>query len=461
MSEEYDVAIIGAGPGGYAAAIRAGQLGLKVALIEKFPKLGGTCLHKGCIPTKALLHVGYIYDVMKHAKDFGIEATDVKLNLDLMHKYKQKVVTRMATGLDFLMKKNKVKVLNGFGKFKNATTLTVDGTEIKAKNTIIATGSEPRVIPGLAFDKKGIISSDEILELGRVPASLLVIGAGAVGMEFASLYLKLGCKVTIVELLPNILPLEDEEISVELKKIFAKRGMKIYTSSEVEKLGLKSSGYEAVIKGEDGKELKETCETVLVAVGRKACIDGIGLENVGIKPERGLIPVNGYMQTLVPNIYAIGDIVPTPALAHVATAEGIVAVENIKRLEREPINYNKIPNCTFCDPQVASAGLTEKKAREKGYKVKIGKFPFTAIGKAAILGETEGFVKIISEEKYDEVLGIHILHAHASYMIGEAVAVLNGEMTGESLAHSIHPHPTLSEGVMEAAHAIYGLAIHI
>ncbi len=461
MSEEFDLAVIGAGPGGYAAAIKGGQLGLKTCLIEKDPKLGGTCLHKGCIPTKALLHSAYLYDTIKNASEYGIEVKDVKLNIDLMHKYKSKVVSKMAMGLDFLMKKNKVKVINGFGRLKDRNTITVDGTEVKAENIILATGGAPKAIPGLELDGKGVLSSDEILQLERVPKSLLVVGAGAVGIEFASLYLKLGSQVTVVELLPNIVPLEDEDVSAELKKILTRRKMKIYNGCKVTKLKAQTGAYEAAIQGQDGKEIKEIFEIVLVAVGRKACTDGIGLESAGIKTERGLITVNGFMQSTVPNVYAIGDIVPTPALAHVATAEGLIAVEHIKGIAKEPLNYDRIPNCTFCDPQIASIGLSEGKARERGYKVKVGKFPFMALGKAAILGETEGFVKIISEEKYDEILGVHIIHSYASYMIGEAVAVLNGEMTGESLARSVHPHPTLSEGIMEAAHSIYGAAIHI
>ena len=454
---DFDVVIIGSGPGGYVAAIRGSQIGLKVGLVEKDSRFGGTCLLRGCIPTKALLHDAYLYDRIKDARRYGIEVEGVKLNFDGVMKHKDIVVKKLAMGVEGLLKKNKVKTISGFGKVVKPGVVDAGGKQVTAKAILLATGSEVKWFPGMEPDGKGIITSDEALELKSVPKSMAVIGAGAVGMEFASIYARFGTKVTVVELMPDILPVEDEEVAKELEKILARRGMKFVTGAKVESI---KPGYEVAL-GVDGKPAKVSCEKVLVAVGRKPNTDKIGLEKTRVKLDRGFVKVNPYMETDEPGIYAIGDIVATPLLAHVASAEGILVMEKLAGRKVMPINYDRIPSVTYCDPQVASVGLTEKKAKERGYAVKCGKFPFLGIGKASIEGENEGFVKIVGETKYNEILGIHIVHAHAGEMISEAVAVLNGEMTVEDLAHAIHPHPTLSEGIAEATHAFYGHAIHI
>lgn len=464
--DEFDVVIIGSGPGGYVAAIRAGQLGLKTAVVEKDGKFGGTCLWQGCIPTKALLHTAYMYNQLRNAREHGIVVKELSLDFEQTQKHKQKILERLGGGIAGLFRKNKVTAITGFGRLKDRNTIEVsngnDKKEIKAKFVVLATGSSVKPLPTLPFDRKGILSSDDILELKQVPRSLLVIGAGAVGVEFASMFLQFGSKVALVEMLPQITPLEDDEIAAELQKILTRRGMQIMTSCQVSAVTPNAEGgYEVKLQTADGKEKTGKFEKVLVAVGRKANTDNLGLEKTRVQVDRGLIKVNKFMQTDEPNIYAIGDIVPTPALAHVASAEGVVAVEHLAGRHPHPINYDRIPNCTFPDPQIASIGLTEKKARERGYKVKTGKFPFLALGKSLVLGETEGFVKVISDEKYGEIVGVHILHAYASYMIGEAVAIMNGEVPADYVAQAVHPHPTLSEAMMEAAHSIYGAAIHI
>jgi dihydrolipoamide dehydrogenase len=459
---DYDVVVIGAGPGGYVAAIRAAQLGLKCALVEKGPKpeWGGTCLHWGCIPTKALLHDAYLYEQVKQASRFGVDVDNVRLNLENVMKHKELVVKRNTMGIEALLKKNKVAQLVGTGRVAKPGVVEVDGKPVTTKNIVLATGSSVKWFPGMDPDGKGIITSNEALSLKKVPASMAVIGAGAVGLEFASVYQRFGARVTVIEAMPQILPVEDEEVAAEEQKILAKRGMKFHVGAKVESIKAAGGGYDVTVT-KDGKAEKVSVEIVLVAVGRKPNTDKIGLENTRVKTDRGYVKVNAYMQTDEPGIYAIGDIVPTPQLAHVASAEGILAVEHIAGRAVKPLNYDRIPGVTYCDPQVASIGLTEKKARERGHSVKIGKFPFMGVGKAAIEDEREGFVKIVGDARYDEVLGVHILHAHAGEMISEAVAVLNGEMTAEDLAHAIHPHPTLSEGIMEASHAFLGHAIHI
>jgi dihydrolipoamide dehydrogenase len=456
---DFDVIIIGSGPGGYVAAIRAAQLGLKTALVEKGPKpeWGGTCLHRGCIPTKALLHDAYLYEQMKRSSRFGIDADNVRLNLGNVMKHKDLVVKRGLLGIEGLLKKNKVTPLVGFGRVAKPGVVDVAGKPYTTRSTVLATGSAVKGLPGMEPDGKGIITSDEALSLGKVPKSMVVIGAGAVGLEFASIYHRFGSEVAVVEALPGILPVEDEEIGLELQKILAKRGMKFFVGAKVESI---TPSYEvAVSRG--GKTEKIACDTVLVAVGRKPCTEGIGLENTRVKVEKGFVKVDAFMQTDEPGIYAIGDIVPTPLLAHLASAEGLLAVEHIAGRPVQPINYDRIPGVTYCDPQVASVGLTEKQARERGHKVKCGRFPFMGIGKASIEDEREGFVKLVGEERYGEILGVHILHAQAGEMISEAVAVLSGEMTAEELSHTVHPHPTLSESLLEASHAFYGHAIHI
>jgi dihydrolipoamide dehydrogenase len=460
----FDLVIIGSGPGGYVAAIRAGQLGLKTAIVEKDGKFGGTCLHVGCIPTKALLHDAYFYDQVRDAKRFGVDIKEFSLNWEGVQKHKDIVVKKLAMGVDGLLKKNKVQAVIGFGRIRKPGLVEVTHadktvTEISTKNIIVATGSEAKWFPGMEPDGKGIVTNREILALKKLPASLIVIGAGAVGVEFASIFNSFGSKVTVVEMLPSILPIEDEECSAELKRILVKRGMKIHTGTKTESIKPAGGGYDVKLSG--GANETVNAEYVLVAVGRRPLTESIGLENTKVKVDRGFIKVDGHMRTDEPGIYAIGDVVPTPLLAHVASAEGLVAVETIAGRDAHPINYDRIPGVTYCDPQVASVGLTEKKAKERGHAVKIGKFPFMGIGKASVDGENEGFVKIVGESKYNEILGVHIIHAHAGEMVSEAVAVLTGEMRAEDLAHSIHPHPTLSEAVSEAAHAYFGAAIHI
>jgi dihydrolipoamide dehydrogenase len=459
---DFDVIIIGSGPGGYVAAIRAAQLKLKTAIVEKGPKpeWGGTCLHWGCIPTKALLHDAYLFEQVKHADRFGVEVGEPKLNLEKVMKHKELVVKRGLMGVDGLLKKNKVTQFVGFGKVVKPGVVDVDGKQHTTKAIVLATGSSVKWFPGMEPDGKGVITSNEALGLKQVPKSMAVIGAGAVGIEFASVYHRFGAQVAVVELMPHVLPIEDEEVADELQKILAKRGMKFHTGSKVESIKPAAGGYEVTVS-KDGKAEKIPSEIVLVAVGRKPNTEKIGLENTKVRLDRGFVKVNGFMETDEPGIFAIGDIVPTPQLAHVASAEGILAVERIAGKAVQPLNYDRIPGVTYCDPQVASVGLTEREARKRGRQVKVGKFPFMGIGKASIEDEREGFVKIVGDAKYDEVLGVHILHAHAGELISEGVAVLNGEMTAEDLAHAVHPHPTLSEGILEASHAFLGHAIHI
>ncbi len=461
--EEFDLIIIGSGPGGYVAAIRAGQLGMKVACVEKDPKLGGTCLHRGCIPTKALLHTASVLDEIREAGGLGIDVAEPKLDVGRAQERKRKVVDSNARGIEGLFKKNKVTWLRGFGRMTGAHDVEVEGPDGKvtygAKNVMIATGSVPRDIPIAPSDGERVLNSDHILELGRIPASLAVLGAGAVGTEFASIYTSFGAKVTLIEMLPRILPIEDEEVSAELEKNIRRRGIKVLT-------GTKMAGFEKTDGGvrlnleKDGKADTVEAEMLLVAVGRKPVTENLGLEALGVELERGYVKINPFMQSAVPHIYAIGDVVNTPWLAHVASAEGILAVEHMAGLPVKPINYDRVPSCTYCEPEVASVGLTEAKAKERGYDIQVGKFPLTALGKAKILGKTAGFVKIVRDKKYDEILGVHIVGAHATDLIAEACVALQMEGTDEELFKTMHAHPTLSEAVMEAAHAAHGQAIH-
>jgi dihydrolipoamide dehydrogenase len=458
---DFDLVVVGAGPGGYVAAIRASQLGLKTALVEKGPKpeYGGTCLHWGCIPTKALLHDAYVFEHVKKAAQFGVLADNVRLDFDAVMKHKELVVKRNHMGIEALLKKNKVVPLVGTGRLARADVVEVDGKPHSTKAVVLATGSSVKWFPGMEPDGRGIITSNEALNLKKVPASLVVIGAGAVGIEFASVYHRFGSKVTVVEALPRIVPIEDEEVAAELQKILAKRGLKFHVGAKVESIKPSGAGYVTTVSKAGKIETVES-ELVLVAVGRKPNTEGIGLEKTRIRTERGFIRVDGYMRTEEPGVYAIGDIVPTPQLAHVASAEGILAVEHLAGKDPAPIRYDRTPGVTYCDPQVASIGLTEQKAKELGRPVKTAKFPFMGVGKAAIEDEREGFVKIVADPTYDQVLGVHILHAHAGDLIGEGVAVLNGELGVHELT-AMHPHPTLTEGLMEAAHAYFGHAIHI
>ncbi|HKZ03335.1 MAG TPA: dihydrolipoyl dehydrogenase [Pyrinomonadaceae bacterium] len=466
-NEQFDVTIIGSGPGGYVAAVRAGQLGLKAAIVEKDNRLGGTCTLRGCIPTKQMLMSAHVFEQMKHAADFGVQASEIQLAFADVQKRKDKVVTKNSKGIEFLMKKNKVTVLKGTGKLALPGKVEVTGEDgqkqtIQTKAIIIATGSVVRPIPGFETDGDRVVNSDQILELKDSPKSLIVMGAGAVGVEFASVYSRFGAETTVVELLPRLVPLEDEEVSKEFERSFRKRGVKSFVDTKLEKMEKTEKGVRVTGKTSKGDPVNLEAEMLLVAVGRMPYTSGLGLEGTRIKVEKGFIQVNEYMQTAESGVYAIGDVVPTPLLAHLASKEGIVAVEHIAgQKDVRPINLRLVPNCTYCDPEIASVGLTEAKARELGYKVKIGKFPFSASGKARILGEEEGFVKIVGEEKYDEILGVHIIGPHATELIAEACVAMQLESTADELGRTMHAHPTVAEAVMEAAEGVHGLAIHI
>ncbi len=449
------------------AAIRAGQLGLKVALIEKDTRLGGTCTLRGCIPTKQMLMSAHVYEQMQHAADFGVQASGIQLAFEDVQKRKNKVVLKNTKGIEYLMKKNKVTVFKGTGRLAlpgKVEVATADGSKqtIASKNIIIATGSAVRPIPGFETDGAGVVNSDHILELKEVPKSLIVMGAGAVGCEFASVYSRFGATTTIVELMPRLVPLEDEEVSKELEKSFRKRGIKSQVDTKLEKLEKTETGVRVTGKTSKGEAVSLEAEMLLVAVGRMPFTEGLGLEGTKIKVDRGFISVDEYQQTAEKGVYAIGDVVPTPLLAHLASKEGIVAVEHIAGDKGvRPINLRLVPNCTYCDPEVASVGLTEAKAKEQGYEVRVGKFPFSASGKARILGEEEGFVKIVADMKYDEILGVHIIGPHATELIAEACVAMQLESTAEELGRTMHAHPTVSEAVMEAAEGVHGLAVHI
>jgi dihydrolipoamide dehydrogenase len=465
----YDVAIIGSGPAGYTAAIRAGQYGLKTALIEKDTVLGGTCLHVGCIPTKALLFNAEIWDHLKDAKEFGIEGVDDrKLNWSAIQDRKSKIVAKHTKGLEFLMKKNKVETVKGYGKLTGGArngihtvdVETIDKkTQLQAKNVILASGSEARMLPGLEADDR-ILTNIEILSLKEMPKSLVIVGAGAVGVEFASIYRSFGCEVTIVEMLPRLVPVEDEEVSKELARVYRKRGINFHTSARVDKIDKTKTGI-AVTITVDGQQQKIEAEKILIAVGRKPRTENVGLEKTAIKPERGFIQVDSWMHTAEPGIYAIGDIVlGSPQLAHVGGMEALVAVAKIAGKPCKPINPEHIPGATYCHPEIGSVGLTEAKAREAGYNLKVGKFPFTANSRASIVGAHEGFIKIVADAEYGEILGVHIIGPQATELISEAVAAMELEATVEDLMWTIHSHPTLAEAMLDAANSVYGMAIN-
>jgi len=466
----YDVAVIGSGPAGYTAAIRAGQYGLKTAIIEKDPYLGGTCLHVGCIPTKALLFNAEIWDHLKDAKEYGIEGVaSPKLNWATVLDRKTKVVDKHAKGLQFLMRKNKVDTVKGFGKLTGPaqngvhTVAVTDGgktTQLKTRNIILAMGSEARMIPGLQPDDR-ILTNIEILKIGSIPKSLIIVGSGAVGVEFASIFKSFDTDVTILEMLPRMVPLEDEEVSKELARVYRKRGINFHLNAKVEKVEKSKAGISVVFSA-DGKQQKIEAEKILIAIGRKPYTDGAGLEKTKIQTERGFVKTNEWMETSEPGIYAIGDIVlGRPQLAHVGAMEGIVAVSKIAKKEDRPIDLMKIPNVTYCHPEIGSVGLTEAKARELGHSVKIGKFPFTANSRASIVGEHEGFIKIVSDAKYGEILGVHIIGPQATELIAEAVTAMELEATVEDLMWTIHAHPTLAEAMLDASNSVYGLAINM
>jgi dihydrolipoamide dehydrogenase len=465
----YDVAIIGSGPAGYTAAIRAGQYGLKTAIIEKDGFLGGTCLHVGCIPTKALLFNAELWDDLKDAKEFGIEGVDArKLNWAAIQDRKSKIVAKHAKGLEFLMKKNKVETVKGYGKLTGPSQngiftveVTNDGktSHLKTKNILLATGSEARMLPGLEADDR-ILTNIEVLSLKEIPKSLVIVGAGAVGVEFASIYRSFDCEVTIVEMLPRLVPVEDEEVSKELARVYRKRGINFHTGAKVEKIDKAKTGI-AVTISVDGKQQKIEAEKILIAVGRKPRTENIGLEKTKIKPDRGFVQTDSWMQTSEPGIYAVGDIVlGTPQLAHVGAMEALVAVAKIAGKPGKPINPEHIPGATYCHPEIGSVGLTETKAREAGYNIKVGKFPFTANSRASIVGQHEGFIKIISDADYGEILGVHIIGPQATELIAEAVVAMELEATVEDLMWTIHAHPTLAEAMLDAANSVYGMAIN-
>jgi dihydrolipoamide dehydrogenase len=466
----YDIAILGSGPAGYTAAIRAGQYGLKTALIEKDGALGGTCLHVGCIPTKALLFNAELWDHLKEGKEFGIEGVDArKLNWAVVQERKGKIVSKHAKGLEFLMKKNKVETIKGYGKLtggrqNGVLTIEVKGadgktSQVKAKNVILATGSEARMIPGLEADDR-VLTNIEILNLKEIPKSLVVVGAGAVGVEFASIYRSFDAEVTILEMLPRLVPVEDEEVSKELARVYRKRGINFFTGAKVEKVEKTKTGV-TVTFSVDGKQQKIEAEKILIAVGRKPRTENIGLEKTKIKPDRGFVKVSEWLETDEPGVYAIGDVVlGTPQLAHVGAMEGIVAVTKIANKEGKPIDPRKIPNATYCKPEIGSAGLTEATAREMGYNVKVGKFPFTANSRASIVGQHEGFIKVVSDAKYGEILGVHIIGPQATELIAESVAAMELEATVEDLMWTIHAHPTLAEAMLDASNSVYGMAIN-
>jgi dihydrolipoamide dehydrogenase len=461
---QYDVVILGSGPGGYVTAIRASQLGLKVAVIEK-ENLGGVCLNWGCIPTKALLKSAQVFQYIQHAADYGIKVSDAEADFNAVIARSRGVAEGMSKGVQFLMKKNKIDVINGFGTVKPGKKVEVkdkDGkvSTVEGKNIIIATGARARQLPNVAIDGEKVIDYRKAMVLDKQPKSLVVIGSGAIGVEFAYVYASMGTKVTIVEFMPNIVPVEDEDISKELAKQYKKLGVEVHTSSSVEKVDISGKGCVSTVKTPKG-EITIESDIVLSAAGIQANIEGIGLEEVGIVTDKGKIIVDKYYQTNIPGYYAIGDVVPGQALAHVASAEGIICVEKIAGHHPQPLNYGNIPGCTYCTPEIASVGYTEKAAKEAGYEIKVGKFPFSASGKAKAAGVPEGFVKVIFDAKYGEWLGCHMIGANVTEMIAEAVVARNLETTGMDIVKSVHPHPTMSEAIMEAAAAAYGEVIHL
>jgi dihydrolipoamide dehydrogenase len=460
----YDVIVLGSGPGGYVTAIRASQLGLKTAVIEK-ESLGGVCLNWGCIPTKALLKSANVYEYINHAEDYGIKVSSHKADFSAVVKRSRSVAEKMSGGVQFLMKKNKIDVIMGTGKVIPGKQIEV--TDDKGKTTtysanqiIIATGAKSRQLPNILQDGKQIIGYREAMVLPKMPKKMVIVGSGAIGVEFAYFYNAMGVDVTIVEFLPNIVPVEDIDVSKQLEKTFKKKGISIMTNSSVEKVNKLDKGCEVIVKTKKGEE-SISCDIVLSAVGIQPNIENIGLEETGIIVDAGKIVVNEFYETNIPGYYAIGDVVAGQALAHVASAEGITCVEKIAGHNPEPIDYNNIPGCTYCSPEIASVGMTEKAAKEAGYELKVGKFPFSASGKASAAGHNDGFIKLIFDAKYGELLGGHMIGANVTEMIAEIVALRKLETTGHELIKTVHPHPTMSEAVMEAAAAAYDEVIHI
>ena len=473
MANTYDVIVIGAGTGGYVAAIRAAQLGKTVAVVEKQKALGGTCLIWGCIPTKALLEHAHALKIMQNAKEWGVTFGDGKptpsIEMGQVHTRKDKIVTGLTKGIEYLFKKNKITWIKGTARLGGGGVVEIvegDKQTLQATDIVVATGSTPRSVPGIEIDRKRIITSDEAIHLKTVPKSLVIMGSGAVGVEFASIYRRFGSDVTIIELLPRLVPVEDEAVSAELEKSFKKQGIKVMTGAKVTKAKTTNAGVDLDAQMPDGGTQTISAEILLVATGRAPVTTGLGAEELGIQMDRGYIKVDELYRTSVPNISAIGDVITLgagahPQLAHVSSMEGIVTAERLAGLDVRPLNYHHVPGCTYCDPEIGSVGLTEAEARNRGYDVRVGSFPFGVLGRAKMAGESEGFVKIVADKKYDEVLGVHMIGPRSTELVAEAVLALRLECTAEELIRTIHAHPTFSEAVGEAAHAVHGAAIHI
>jgi dihydrolipoamide dehydrogenase len=471
MANEYDVIVIGSGTGGYVAAIRAAELGLRTAVVERAPVLGGTCLNWGCIPTKALLEHAHALKVAQDWKEWGLSLGQAAITIDMaqVHARKDKIVKGLTGGVEFLFKKNKIDWIKGSGRLAGKGSVEItEGqkqTLIARKEIIVATGSQPRSVPGIELDKKRIITSDEAIHLKEIPKSIAIMGSGAVGVEFGSIFRRFGSDVTIIELLPRIVPVEDEAVSAELERSFRKQGIKVLAGTKVTKATAGSGAVDIEAQTPDGKTAKIKADYLLVATGRGPVTSGLGAEEAGLRMERGYILVDQDFRTSVPGISAIGDVITFdkpghPQLAHLSSAEGIVLSERIAGHPHRRINYDQVPGCTYCDPEIGSVGLTEKEAQERGYEVKTGSFKFGVLGRARISGEVEGFVKIVYEKKYDEILGIHMIGPRATELVAEATLALRLECTVEELLRTIHAHPTMSEAVAEAAHAAHGAAIH-
>jgi dihydrolipoamide dehydrogenase len=471
LPNAYDLVVIGGGTGGYVAAIRAAQLGRRVAVVEKQKALGGTCLIWGCIPTKALLEHAHALKVVQHAREWGVTIPDGTPAIDMgqVQARKDKIVSGITKGVEFLFRKNKIEWIKGTARLAGGGRVEVvegaTGT-LEAKHIIVATGSQARSVPGITIDRQRIITSDEAIALTQVPKSLVIMGSGAVGVEFASIYRRFGAEVTIVELLPRLVPNEDEAVSAELQKSFRKQGIKVLTGTKVTKAAATQTGVDLAVEDGEGKTQSLSADLLLVATGRGPVTEGLGVEALGMEMERGYIKVDPFYRTSVPGISAVGDVItlgtgPHPQLAHVSSMEGIIAAERIAGHDTPPINYDHVPACTYCDPEIGSVGLTEAEARQRGYDVKVGTFPFGVLGRAKMAGETEGFVKIVADTKYDEILGVHMIGARSTELVAEAVLALRLECTVEELVRTIHAHPTFAEAIGEAAHATHGAAIHI
>lgn len=470
MTNEYDLIVIGAGTGGYPAAIRAAQLGLRVVVVERQKPLGGTCLNWGCIPTKALLEHAHAFKIAQHAKEWGLTfGGAVTLDMKHVQARKNRVVTAGAKGVEFLFRKHKIDRVHGTGRIAGQGKVEVTGDEtrsLRAREIIVATGSAPRSVPGVTIDRRRIITSDEAVGLSEVPKSIVILGAGAIGVEFGTLFRRLGSEVTIIELLPHLVPVEDQAVSAELEKSFRKQGIQFHTDTKLSRATALDAGVEVEAEAPGGKAVRVEADYLLVATGRGPVTDGLGAEEIGLEMVKGHIKVDEMYRTNVPNISAVGDVITLgwpghPQLAHVSTAEGIRTAERIAGHETRPIDYDHVPGCTYSDPEIGSVGLTEKEAAERGYDVVVGMFPFGPLGRARIANETDGFVKIVAEKKYDELLGVHIIGPRATELVMEGTVALNLESTVEDLVRTIHAHPTLAEAIGEAAHAAHGAAIHI